>query len=63
MINESSGTHIANRISLFLWVRERLAFSAYAGPAVQTFNTITPLPASLTAGKRAKMREGRERYR
>ncbi len=54
---------MANRISAFLWVWERLAFSAYAGPVVQTFNTITPVPGPLTEEKQAKMREGRESNR
>lgn len=50
---------MANRISALLWVWERLAFSAYAGPVVQIFNTITPLPGPLTERKQAKMRKGR----
>ncbi len=54
---------MANRISAFLWVWERLAFSAYTGPVVQTFNTITPVPGPLTEEKQAKMREGRESNR
>ncbi len=61
MINGSSGSHMANRISAFLWVWERLAFSAYTGPVVQTFNTITPVPGPLTEEKQAKMREGESR--
>lgn len=35
----------------------RVVFSAYAGPVVQTFNTITPAPGPLTEEKQAKMRE------